>query len=90
MSEPTHEGLPVRGYRAQPNSNVTLVNFNKQMEENILRVMDAMKGDEAIDQRWLALGRTQIEQGFMAFNRAIFKPDRVKLAGDADASNPGS
>jgi hypothetical protein len=80
--EPKHEGLPVAGYRPQSNDNVQMVNFNKQMEENILRCMDAMRGDEAIDQRWLALGRTYIEQGFMAWNRAIFRPARVKLATD--------
>ncbi len=31
---------------------------------------------------WLAIARTQIEQGFMALNRAVFKPGRVRLAED--------
>jgi hypothetical protein len=35
-----------------------------------------------VDQRWLAIGRTHIEQGFMAINRSIFRPERVKLACD--------
>lgn len=77
-----HEGLPVAGYRPQPQWAVDAVNRNKQLEENILRVMDILSGFGEIDQRWLAVGRTHIEQGFMAMNRAIFKPERVKLEGD--------
>jgi hypothetical protein len=30
-----------------------------------------------IDQRWLAIAQTHIEQGFMALNRSIFQPGRV-------------
>jgi hypothetical protein len=35
-----------------------------------------------IDQRWLATGRTDIEKGFMAVNRAIFQPGRAQLEGE--------
>lgn len=89
-----HEGLPVAGYKPQGGVAVDLVNQNKRLEENVLRVLDdlaTMKGPAAsndvpseltVDQRWLAIGRTAIEQGFMAVNRAVFMPGRVKLAGD--------
>jgi hypothetical protein len=89
-----HEGLPVAGYKPQNNIAVDLVNQNKRLEENVLRVLDdlaTMKGPAAsnakpseltVDQRWLAIGRTAIEQGFMAVNRAVFQPGRVKLPGD--------
>lgn len=77
----THTGLPVAGYRAQPASNVDLVNRNKQAEERVLRILDELAAlpAGAIDRRWFAIGRTAIEQGFMAVNRAIFQPDRVRL-----------
>jgi hypothetical protein len=70
---------PVAGYQDQPESTVDLVNLNKRMEEEVLRVLDDLKLLETVDQRWLAIGRTHIEQGFMAANRAIFKPQRVDL-----------
>ena len=44
--------------------------------------MDELKGKDEIDQRWLAIARTHIEQGFMALNRAIFRPQRVELDED--------
>ena len=77
------EGLPVHGYVAQPKAAIDLVNTLKLAEESLLRMIDEMrdKGHQ-YDQRWLAIARTQFEQGYMALNRAIFKPERAKLPGD--------
>lgn len=79
MTERTHEPLPVAGYQPQSADNIELVNVNKQLEEVILLRLDLLAALPETDKRWLATGRTQIEQGFMAINRAIFKPGRVKL-----------
>lgn len=70
-------GLPVAGYRPQPDEAIALVNENKKIEEQILRLLDSMKTNSDFDQRWLAIGRTHIEQGFMAINRSVFKPERL-------------
>lgn len=77
-----HAGLPVSGYRPQSSEAVARVNENKSVEEFILRDLDKLKEDPNVDQRWLAIGRTSIEQAFMAINRAIFKPDRIKFEGE--------
>lgn len=79
-----HEGLPVAGYRQQPTAAVDLVNRNTAIEERILRILDDLRSMPrgAVDPRWLAAGRTDIEKGFMAINRAIFQPERVNLPGD--------
>lgn len=74
-----HKGLPVQGYRTQPESNIQLVNENKVAEEKILRTIDSLVDNPEIDKRWLAIARTNIEQGFMALNRSIFKPERIEL-----------
>lgn len=79
--EPDSPVTPVAGYRPQSAGALELVNQNKRMEENVLRVLDALRVT-GVDGRWLAVGRTHIEQGFMAINRAIFQPDRVKLPTD--------
>jgi hypothetical protein len=73
----THAPLPVSGYSTQSDENVSLVNKNKRREEKILRVLDEMATMPDIDKRWLAIGRTQIEQGFMAVNRSVFRPARI-------------
>lgn len=78
----THAGLPVAGYGDQSDDKVQAVNVNKQIEERLLRRLDDMKDDPDCDPRWLALARTQLEQGFMAMNRSIFRPARIALPGD--------
>lgn len=80
-----HDGLPVAGYRPQTSASVDAVNTNKQHEEAVLRLIDQLHLDPDTDKRWLAIGRTAIEQGFMAVNRAIFKPARIALPGDGEA-----
>ncbi len=77
-----NEGLPVKGYVSQSDNNVALVNENKVLEEKVLRQLDKLYGVAGIDLRWLAIAKTQIEQGFMAANRSVFKPKR--LEGDLD------
>lgn len=77
-----HPGLPVKGYLPQSDDAVALVNLNKQVEEAILRHLDKLAESAMTDKRWLAIGRTQIEQGFMAVNRSVFQPARVALPED--------
>lgn len=77
-----HAGLPVEGYKPQAQTAVDMVNENKRIEELVLRNLDLLAGVPGIDGRWLAIGRTHIEQGFMSVNRAIFRPGRVRLEGD--------
>ena len=77
-----HAGLPVAGYRPQTTEAVDLVNDMKLREETLLRELDALAVRRDIDRRWLAIGRTGIEQAFMAINRAVFRPSRVTLPDD--------
>ncbi len=74
-----HKPIPVAGYKAQSQATIDAVNENKRAEEHLLRLLDEMKANPNIDQRWLAIGRAHLEQAFMAINRAIFKPGRVEL-----------
>ena len=81
-----HKGLPVQGYRTQTQNAVDAVNRNKETEEKILRLIDDLENGQlngesfVAERRWLAIARTDLEKGFMALNRAIFKPERAKLS----------
>lgn len=74
-----HEPLPVEGYKPQSEGSVALVNHNKRQEELALQNLDRLAERSDVDKRWLAIGRTHLEQAYMAINRAIFQPTRVKL-----------
>jgi len=89
MSDPVVlPDLTISGYRPQARDAVYLVNDNKRMEEEVLRALDHMTGNTMFDQRWTAIARTNIEQGFMAINRAVFRPSRVRLPGDPNNGEP--
>lgn len=79
MSE--HQPIQVKGYTPQSQERLDLVNANKLIEERTLRMIDQLQKTDFADQLWLAIARTQIEQGFMALNRAIFRPTRIDLDG---------
>lgn len=79
MKSALTDGLPVAGYRLKPARALELVNANKLVEERVLRILDDLAAMPDLDKRWLAIGRTEIERGFMAINRAIFQPSRVEI-----------
>lgn len=86
-----HKGLPVAGYKPQSDEKVALVNGFKQDEERILRKLDSLSDDAdmdiigvTVDKRFLAIGRTLLEQAFMAINRSVFQPGRVTLPEDTE------
>ncbi len=85
-----HQSLPVHGYQRQTSAAVDLVNRNKIMEERVLRLLDELAATGSCDPRWLAIGRTAIEQGFIAINRAVFQPERVTIPGDDDTKPGGA
>lgn len=74
----------IKGYTEQSPAKLAVVNVNKIVEENVLRVLDELKDRADVDQRWLQIGRTQIEQGFMSVNRAVMQPQRIALPEDAE------
>lgn len=75
------DAYPVLGDKPQSPRAFAAVNVVKTLEENVLQFLDKLALDRelAVDGRRLAIGRTQIELGFMAINSAIFKPERVEL-----------
>jgi hypothetical protein len=90
-----HAGLPVHGYQPQSDDKVALVNGFKQDEERLLRQLDGLEIPtdkvrehdgwplvEMPDPRWISIARSHFEQGYMALNRSVFKPQRVKLPED--------
>lgn len=81
-----HEGLPVAGYNRQTTTAIDLVNANKIIEEQVLRIIGGLRLNGDCNPRWLSIAQTQIEQGFMALNRAVFQPSRIKLPSDDEHS----
>lgn len=79
-------GLPVKGYKAtQEPWKIALVNENKILEELVLRQIEIHTATGGIDQRFVALARTKIQEAFMELNRAVFQPERLTSLEGVDA-----
>ena len=80
----------VTGYRQLTEAEVTLMNEGKALAEQCGAFIDRLRGftggrvvNEAqnavedrpmLDQRWISIGATQLQQGFMAVIRGIAQP----------------
>lgn len=64
----------IKGYRHLPKETVDQVNHNKEVEENLLRLTDQYILHADIDKRWMSIARTHFEEGFMALNRSLTRP----------------
>lgn len=47
------------------------------MEDRVLGTFQDLMDREVVDQRWLSIARTHIEQGFMAAKRGLYEGKRV-------------
>ncbi len=74
--------LPVKGYKPQTQADIDAVNVNKELEERVLRQIEAIKANPAYDGRMAALAFTHVQDAFMWLNRAVFQPGRVRLPED--------
>ena len=64
----------LKGYRQLSQGEIDTLNRIKDKAEEISVLFDELEG-AAPDQRWLAIARTTLQQGFMFLIRAIAKPE---------------
>lgn len=70
----------IKGYRELSQEEIDLMNEIKeqgaQLGDLIERLQAAnLEAHPAEPQRWIAIGKTQIQQGLMALTRAVAKPE---------------
>jgi len=65
----------IAGYRELTAQEIKYVNELKKAERLLLGRLEEMQIDISdMDKRWLAIGKTHIQQGFMAAIRSITRP----------------
>lgn len=66
----------VTGYRQLSEAEVVLMNEGKALAEQVGAFVEKLKVHQEIklDQRWISIGATQLQQGFMAVIRGIAQP----------------
>ena len=64
----------ISGYRDLSENEIVIINNLKQMGAAVGETIEAMEKGKSVDQRWLAIAKTHLQQGFMAWIRAVTKP----------------
>ena len=64
----------IKGYRDLSQEEISLMNEAKSLAEQCGHLTDKIKANLDTDQRWLAIGTTDLQKGFMAIIRSIAKP----------------
>ena len=64
----------IKGYRDLTQEEIDLMNEAKALSEQVGALTEKIKGTSGIDPRWLSIGVTDLQKGFMAVIRSIAKP----------------
>lgn len=64
----------ITGYRVLSDAEVSHINRLKALAEDVGSALQEVSSLPDSDQRWLSIGRTDLQKGFMAVIRAIAKP----------------
>jgi len=65
----------ITGYRQLNEEEVALMNIIKSSANVIGELVDDLILNSGGEKRWLSIGQTHLQQGFMALIRAIAKPE---------------
>lgn len=63
------------GYRELDEGEIELMNIIKQLGDIVDRLKERRKANDRTDQRWVAIGATDLQKGLMALTRSVAKPD---------------
>ena len=65
----------IKGYRDLSQQEINDMNDIKMEGERLRNVIEVMRTRKEIDQRWVSIAETHLQQGVMAAVRAIAQPD---------------
>ena len=68
----------IKGYKELSPEQIDLMNKIKEKGAEVGALVDELKDlrvNSALDQRWVSIGATHLQEGFMALTRSVAKPD---------------
>jgi hypothetical protein len=64
----------ITGYRDMDAATVAAINAIKEAGNTLGDMVNMLAGDPDVDQRWLAIAKTDLQKGFMFLVRSIARP----------------
>ena len=66
--------MKITGYRELTKNEIDTINSIKETAEEVGAIIESMAVRDGIDQRWVAIAKTDLQKGFMALVRAVAQP----------------
>lgn len=64
------------GYKDLTEAQINMVNQTKSIENEVGKwIKQMLESNVELDQRWMAIARTELQHGFGSLNRAVTQPD---------------
>lgn len=64
----------IKGYRDLSPEEIALMNEIKAEGEKVGALIEKLQATPGVDQRWVAIAKTHLQQGFMAAVRSVAQP----------------
>jgi hypothetical protein len=64
----------IKGYRDLTPEEIAKMNAVKGLAADVGALIETLQDEPSLDQRWVAIAKTHLQQGFMAAVRAIAQP----------------
>lgn len=66
----------IKGYRDLGEEEIALMNEAKELAEQVGQLVNKLETtwDPGLDMRWIAIGKTDLQKGFMSLIRGIAQP----------------
>lgn len=64
----------ITGYRDLSQAEIDAMNVIKAKAEEVGELVEGLRRDGRLDQRWVSIGATDLQQGFMALVRSVAQP----------------
>lgn len=64
----------IKGYRDLSQAEIDAMNAIKAKGEELGALVASLRGNPALDQRWVSIGATDLQTGIMALVRSVAQP----------------
>lgn len=64
----------ISGYRELSQEEINAMNSVKELASAVGILIEEMQANPQLDQRWVAIAKTDLQKGFMAAVRAVAQP----------------
>lgn len=64
----------IKGYRDLTQEEIDLMNEGKELSAKVGEYIECLQNTSGLDQRWVSIGQTDLQKGFMSIIRGIAQP----------------